>query len=98
MTHLVEALADKYPGLEFALNADNEIIDWRSKDVKKPSKTACKKILKEYIKANQYKKDRKAAYPSIEDQLDKIYHEGVSEWRKSISKIKDKYPKADKDE
>ena len=32
-------------------------------------------------------------YPSIEDQLDKIYHSGVNAWKADIKKIKDKYPK-----
>ena len=32
-------------------------------------------------------------YPSIKDQLDKIYHEGIEEWKKLIKVTKDKYPK-----
>ena len=32
-------------------------------------------------------------YPSIEDQLDKIYHSGIDEWKKVIKATKDKYPK-----
>jgi hypothetical protein len=27
------------------------------------------------------------------DQLDKIYHEGIDEWKKTIKAVKDKYPK-----
>jgi hypothetical protein len=33
-------------------------------------------------------------YPSIKDQLDKIYHEGIEEWKKLIKVTKDKYPKS----
>ena len=29
----------------------------------------------------QYQRDRKAEYPSIEDQLDKIFHDGVEKWK-----------------
>ena len=36
---------------------------------------------------------RRADYPPIEDQLDKIYHSGVAAWKKEIKEIKDKYPK-----
>ena len=36
---------------------------------------------------------RQAEYPSIEEQLDKIYHSGVTGWKTSIKAIKDKYPK-----
>ena len=36
---------------------------------------------------------RKKEYPSIADQLDKIYHEGIDEWKKVIKATKDKYSK-----
>jgi len=42
---------------------------------------------------NQYQRDRKEEYPTIEDQLDDIYHNGVAGWKKTIKAIKDKYPK-----
>ena len=29
----------------------------------------------------------------MEDQLDKIYHEGIDAWKTDIKAIKDKYPK-----
>ena len=41
----------------------------------------------------QYQRDRKEEYPTIEDQLDDIYHNGVAGWKKTIKAIKDKYPK-----
>lgn len=40
-----------------------------------------------------YKDERKAAYPSIEDQLDKIFHGGIDAWKADIQAIKDRYPK-----
>ena len=37
---------------------------------------------------------RKKAYPSWEDQLDYIYHNGVEDWKTNIiTPIKEKYPK-----
>ena len=36
---------------------------------------------------------RKKLYPSIPDQLDKIYHEGIDEWKKVIKAVKDANPK-----
>ena len=45
------------------------------------------------LAATKYQRDRAAEYPSIEDQLDKIYHSGVAGWKTSIKAIKDKYPK-----
>ena len=41
-----------------------------------------------------YAELRVPEYPSITDQLDKIYHSGVAAWKKDIKEIKDKYPKA----
>jgi len=42
---------------------------------------------------DQYKYNRAKEYPSVLDQLDKIYHEGIDEWKKVIKATKDKYPK-----
>ena len=36
---------------------------------------------------------RKAEYPSLVDQMDKIYHSGIDAWKADIKAIKDKYPK-----
>ena len=36
---------------------------------------------------------RRADYPSIEDQLDKIYHGGIECWKEQIKEIKDRHPK-----
>ena len=43
--------------------------------------------------AKAYQRDRAVAYPSMADQLDDIYHNGVDEWKKTIKAVKDKYPK-----
>tara|TARA_R100000655_G_scaffold89361_1_gene129826 strand:- start:254 stop:547 length:294 start_codon:yes stop_codon:yes gene_type:complete len=44
--------------------------------------------------ANQeYKNKRHDEYPSVVDQLDKIYHDGIDAWKVDIKAIKDKYPK-----
>ena len=40
-----------------------------------------------------YVEKRAAEYPSVIDQLDKIYHSGIDEWKKVIKVTKDKYPK-----
>ena len=45
------------------------------------------------LENDSYKSKRRAEYPSIEDQLDNIYHNGIDAWKTSIKAIKDKYPK-----
>jgi len=44
--------------------------------------------------ANQYQRDRKPEYPSIADQLDYIYHNGIAKWKSDMVKpVKDAHPK-----
>ena len=43
--------------------------------------------------ANEYKVKRANEYPSIVDQLDDIYHNGIDAWKATIKTTKDKYPK-----
>lgn len=41
--------------------------------------------------ATQYQRDRQ--YPSIEDQLDDLYHNGIEGWKATIKAVKDAHPK-----
>ena len=41
-----------------------------------------------------YKWKRAAEYPSVVDQLDDIYHNGIDAWKATIKTTKDKYPKS----
>ena len=64
----------------------------------KPTEADCTNGLKALqdawdLENNSYKSKRRAEYPSIEDQLDKIYHSGIDAWKADIKAIKDKYPK-----
>ena len=49
--------------------------------------------LKTAYDANKYQRDRAKEYPSIADQLDDIYHNGVDGWKATIKATKDKFPK-----
>ncbi len=46
-----------------------------------------------HVTATAYQDKRAAEYPSVIDQLDKIYHSGIDEWKKVIKVTKDKHPK-----
>ena len=46
------------------------------------------------LENNSYKSKRRTEYPSLEDQLDDIYHNGIDAWKATIKTIKDKYPKS----
>ena len=47
----------------------------------------------DYVGVTTYTEARKAEYPPLEEQLDKIYHNGIDAWKADIKVIKDKYPK-----
>ena len=49
--------------------------------------------IKTKLTATDYKRNRKLEYPSIADQLDDIYHNGIDGWKATIKTVKDKYPK-----
>ena len=40
-----------------------------------------------------YQELRAAAYPSIADQLDTIYHSGIDAWKATITAVKEEFPK-----
>ena len=65
----------------------------------KPSKASLTKGLADAQAAHDavaYSRNRAAAYPSIGDQLDMQYHDGVdgtTTWADAIAAVKTKYPK-----
>tara|TARA_Y100000361_G_C11097362_1_gene309892 strand:- start:99 stop:383 length:285 start_codon:yes stop_codon:yes gene_type:complete len=57
------------------------------------SKEEIKKILPDVTEEQTILKNRRNEYPSIEDQLDDIYHNGIDGWKETIKSTKDKFPK-----
>ena len=47
----------------------------------------------EHQPVETYADRRRKEYPSWQDQLDDIYHNGVDGWKATIKVTKDKYPK-----
>jgi len=63
----------------------------------KPSEADCTnglKALQDDFDALEYARKRAKEYPSVVDQLDDIYHNGVDAWKATIKATKDKYPKS----
>lgn len=46
------------------------------------------------LNAQEYMFKRLQEYPSIGDQLDDLYHNGIDGWKATIKTVKDKYPKS----
>ena len=64
----------------------------------KPSEADCTNKLKAMqdawdLENDSYKSNRQAEYPSIANQLDDLYHNGIDGWKTTIKAIKDKHPK-----
>jgi hypothetical protein len=62
----------------------------------KPSESACNAGIAALQKAYDdaaYQRNRATEYPSMADQLDDIYHNGIDAWKATIKTTKDKYPK-----
>ena len=64
----------------------------------KPSESDCTNGLKALqdawdLENDSYKSNRRKEYPSIVDQLDDIYHNGIDGWKSTIKATKDKYSK-----
>ena len=96
-TLLFQAVNNLTPGAEFGFTGNNiESIEWFSQDIPQPTEAEIQaevqRLQAEYD-ANQYQRDRAVEYPSIEDQLDDIFHNGVEGWKATIQAVKDKYPK-----
>tara|TARA_R100001594_G_scaffold4982_6_gene16294 strand:+ start:14362 stop:14685 length:324 start_codon:yes stop_codon:yes gene_type:complete len=56
--------------------------------------TAKRNELKAAYDSKKYQRDRASEYPSVVDQLDDIYHNGIDAWKATIKTTKDKYPKS----
>ncbi len=64
----------------------------------KPSEADCTAGLKALqdawdLENDSYKSKRRAEYPSIVDQLDDIYHNGIDGWKATIKAVNYKYTK-----
>ena len=64
----------------------------------KPTEADCTNGLKAMqdawdLENDSYKSKRRAEYPSVADQLDDLYHNGIDGWKTTIKAVKDKYSK-----
>ena len=90
-----DALASLRPTSNWIARGDS--LEWLDTEQTQPTET---EIQAEIIRlqaaydAKEYQRKRAVEYPSIEDQLDTLYHGGVDAWKAQIQAVKDKYPKA----
>ena len=90
----LEAIKSLHPTAEFSIR--DGLVTWVSEDIDEPTEeeiTAEQERLQAQYDANEYQRNRAAEYPSVIDQLDDIYHNGIDGWKATIKQTKDKYPK-----
>ena len=82
------------PNAEWVLRGDE--LEWLDQNQTQPTEAEITaevaRLQAEYDK-NEYQRQRAQAYPSIADQLDTIYHEGIDAWKATIAAVKQEYPK-----
>tara|TARA_R100000781_G_scaffold1530_1_gene2554 strand:- start:38 stop:328 length:291 start_codon:yes stop_codon:yes gene_type:complete len=94
--NIIKAIQAINPDAKVSVNAeDYDQITWYDGTavISKADIQAKQAELKADYDSKEYQRKRKAEYPSIEDQLDDIYHNGISGWSATIKSTKDKYPK-----
>ena len=96
MTDIIKAIKAINSDAEVSVNAeDYEQITWLNGTavISKADIQAKQVELQTYYDAKEYQRKRVLEYPSIADQLDDIYHNGIDAWKATIKTTKDKYPK-----
>ena len=91
-----KALQSLRPNAQWVLRGD--VLEWLDTEQTQPTEaeiTAEVARLQAEYDNNEYQRQRAQAYPSIADQLDKIYHEGIDAWKATIAAVKEKYPKTE---
>ena len=84
------------PSAQVSVNAEDiDQITWHAGTavISKSDIQAKQAELKTAYDAKEYHRKREKEYPSMADQLDDIYHNGVAGWKTTIKVTKDKYPK-----
>lgn len=100
--HISSAIISLKPGAQWSLNGDTyEGLIWSQENELPPPteeevNQEMERLQQEY-ENNQYKRDRASAYPSIQHQLDALYHQGYDGWKAMIDEVKNKYPKPGED-
>ena len=71
----------------------HSITTWSGPDAR-PTDAEINQAWANWKAQDQYKDKRAAEYPTVVDQLDDIYHNGIDAWKATIKATKDKYPKS----
>ena len=93
---IIQAILKINPNAEVTVRGDDiNAIEWHNGTTPIPKADIEAKMVEVQADydAKQYQRDRALEYPSMADQLDDIYHNGIDAWKATIKITKDKYPK-----
>ncbi len=96
MNNIIKAIKKINPNAEVSVSGnDINQITWHNGTTPIPVADIEAKMteLQAEYDAKQYQRDREKEYPSIAEQLDDLYHNGIDGWKATIKITKDKYPK-----
>jgi hypothetical protein len=96
MIYIIDAILAIKPNIGVTVrneDIDNIVWDDANDIISKEDILAKKTELETAYTNKEYQRKRATAYPSIQDQLDDIYHNGIDAWKATIKTTKDKYPK-----
>ena len=74
--------------------ADDVVVTWMTTPISEADIATEQTRLQAEYDSLAYARNRKAEYPSMADQLDDIFHNGIDGWKATIKTTKDKYPKS----
>ena len=96
MNTIISAILAINPNAQVSVNAEDiNQITWHNDTpvISNEDILAKQAELQADYNAKQYQRDRYYKYPTWQDQLDDIYHNGIDGWKATIKATKDKYPK-----
>ena len=94
MIDKASAITSLRPNAQWVLRGDD--LEWLDTEQTQPTETEITaeiaRLQADY-EAKLFQRQRAMAYPSIQDQLDLLYHGGMDAWKAAITAVKEEFPK-----
>ena len=95
----LDAIQSLCPKAQFVAGGGGKeltIVQWHSAEITQPTEAEIDaeviRLQAEYD-SQEYARNRQAEYPTWQDQLNDIFHNGIDGWKATLQVTKDKYPK-----
>ena len=91
---IADALKILAPGTQW--NVRGETVEWNDSSKTEPTQSEIDTQIATNNadwESKEYQRQRAPEYPSVVDQLDEIFHNGIDAWKTKIQETKTKFPK-----